>query len=189
MSRQTRVNSDILDLSQHVGLTPNQNNQLFEIYRRKIEQEKRDEIARATQVKELIDKTTELMKRKTQLEMNLMKRESNARIATTTAVVIAAISAALLKTRFMNEEDDLIDEILFEVQALNVRYASLSQDEIVKIFLNKFKSINLYRLRHMCDLQYDKLNDMNRIDIEDEMLRLRKTSRIYKNFEKSFHEM
>jgi hypothetical protein len=59
----------------------------------------------------------------------------------------------------------------------------------VKIFLNKFKLINLYRLRHMRELQFNKLNDINRIEIENEMLKLKKTSRIYKNFNKTFHEI
>jgi hypothetical protein len=55
-----------------------------------------------------------------------MKRESKARIATTAAAMIAVISTIALKSRFMNEENDLIDEISSEMQALNVRYASLS---------------------------------------------------------------
>jgi hypothetical protein len=190
MSRQTRVNPNSLDPSNHVvlDLTPDQNHQLFEIYRRKVEQKEQEAIARAKQIKELAEKTIELMKKKAQLEMNLMRRESEARI-TATAAAVVAFNSAINKIRSMNEEDDLIDEIFSEVQALNVRYVDFSQDEIVKIFVNKFKLINLYRLRHMRGLQYDKLNDMNRIGIEDDMLKLRKTSRTYKDFEKSFHEV
>jgi hypothetical protein len=183
MSRQTRANNSDSD-SRHssLELISNQNQQLFELYLRKTKQNEKH-------VKNLIDKATALMKKKIELKMKLMRRESKARIAVIAAVVIAAISADAFKNRSMNEKDDLINEILAEVQALNVRYAELSQKEIVKIFLNKFKLINLYRLRHMRDLQYNKLNDMNRIEIENEMLRLRKIFDIYKNFDKHFHEM
>jgi hypothetical protein len=190
MSRQTRANPDPLDPSNHAvpGLTPDQNHQLFEIYRRKAEQEEQEAIARAKQTKELAEKTAELVEKKAQLEMDLMRRESEARITATAAAVVAS-NPATNKIRSMNEEDDLIGEIPSEVQALNVRYAGLPQDEIVKIFVNKFKPINLYRLRHMRGLQYDKLNDMDRIGIEDGMLKLRKTSGTYKDFGKSFHEV
>jgi hypothetical protein len=122
-----------------------------------------------------------------------MKRESESRIAATTAaaaaVVMTFISILTLKSRIMNDEDDVTDEIFFEMTALNLRYASLSQNEIVRIFHNKFKSINLYRLRHMRELQFDRLNDLNRVEIVNEMLKLKKTTRTYKNFESSFHEI
>jgi hypothetical protein len=124
---------------------------LFEIYRRKIEQKEQKSIARVKQIKKLIEKTIELMKKKTQSEMNLIRRELEARITTTAAVVIV-FNSAINKIRFMNEKDDVINEIFSEVQALNVRYVDLSQDEIVKIFVNKFKFINLYHLRHMREL-------------------------------------
>ncbi len=41
----------------------------------------------------------------------------------------------------------------------------------------------------MCGLWFDALLDHNWIGIEDGMLRLRKTSRIYKDFEKSFYDV
>lgn len=56
----------------------------------------------------------------------------------------------------------------------------------MRIVHNKFKAINLYRLRHMQGLRYDALQDQERIGIEDRMLRLRRTSRSYKDFRKSF---
>jgi hypothetical protein len=43
--------------------------------------------------------------------MNLTKRESKARITTTAAAMIAVISTVALKNKFINEEDDLINEI------------------------------------------------------------------------------
>jgi hypothetical protein len=140
MTSQTRFSVDSLELDNSVTseLSQNQNSQLFEIYRN-------DAIDRAKHVKKLTE-------RKTQLEMNLMKRESEARIAATAAaaaaVVIAFTSILTLKSRIMNDEDDVTDEISLEMTALNLRYASLSQNEIVRIFHNKFKPINLI----VCDL-------------------------------------
>ncbi len=59
----------------------------------------------------------------------------------------------------------------------------------MKIFHNRFKSINLYRLRHMRGHHYDSLHDQERIGIENGMLRLRKVSGTYKDFGKSFYEI
>jgi hypothetical protein len=153
MSRQTRVNLDS-NSSQYVSLdlTSNQNQQLFDIYRRKTEQKKQNEIVKSKQAKDLVDKITKLTNTKTQLKMKLMKRELETRIAVIIVVVIAVISAIAFKNHTMNEKNDMINEILSKVQALNVRYVELSQEEIVKIFLNKFKLSNFYRLRHMRDL-------------------------------------
>ncbi len=68
-------------------------------------------------------------------------------------------------------------------------FAGLPKEEIVRIFHNKFKTINLYRPRHIGGLRFDTFQDQERIGIEDEMLRLRKTSGTYKNFGKSFHRV
>jgi hypothetical protein len=54
------------------------------------------------------------MKKKTQLEINLMRRESEARI-TMIAVIVIAFNSTINKIRFMNVKDDLINEILSEV--------------------------------------------------------------------------
>jgi hypothetical protein len=69
MSRQTRVNFDS-DSSQYVSLDfiSNQNQQLFDIYKRKTEQKKQNEIVKSKQAKDLVDKTTELTNTKTQLK-------------------------------------------------------------------------------------------------------------------------
>jgi hypothetical protein len=179
MSRQTRVNSKFSDLSQTQlisRLIMNQNQQLFEIHRRKTELEKLKIVNRV-----------QLTKNKTQLKMNLMKQKSKARIKTTSTLTTAENPVAFKNN--LIEKNDILDEIFFEIKALNARYVDLSQEKIVKIFLNKFRSINLYRLRHMRDLQYDVFNDLNRIDIENDLLKLKKTSNTYKNFEKNFYEM
>ncbi len=68
-------------------------------------------------------------------------------------------------------------------------FGGLPQEEIVRIFYNKFKPIYLYRLRHMRGLRFETFQDQERIGIEDKMLRLWKTSGTYKDFENSFHEV
>ena len=73
--------------------------------------------------------------------------------------------------------------------SITLRFAGLPKEEIVRIFQNKFKPINLYRLRHMRGLRFDSLHDQDRIGIEDGMLKLRKTSGTYKDFGKSFYEV
>lgn len=44
------------------------------------------------------------------------------------------------------EEDDIQGEILPEVSELSLKFVGLPQEEIVKIFHNKFLPINLYWL-------------------------------------------
>ena len=59
----------------------------------------------------------------------------------------------------------------------------------MRIFRNKFKRINLYRLRHIHEFQFDSLHDKDRIGIEDGTLKLRKMSRTYNDFGKSFYDL
>jgi hypothetical protein len=120
ISRQTRVKNFDSD-SRHSSfeLISNQNQQLFELYLRKTKQNEKH-------VKNLIDKTTALMKKKIELKIKLMKRESKTRIIVIVVVVIAAIFTNASKNRLINEKDDLINDIFVEVQALNVRYVKLS---------------------------------------------------------------
>lgn len=72
-----------------------------------------------------------------------------------------------------------------EVQALSIRFAGLPQEEIVKIFHNKFKPINFYRLRHMRGPCYETYHDQDRIGIEYGILRLKGNAWTYKDFDKS----
>lgn len=44
----------------------------------------------------------------------------------------------------MSEEDDILGEVPPEVKNIILRFAGLPQEEIVRIFQNKFKPINLY---------------------------------------------
>ena len=152
-------------------MTQEQNELLFELTCRKLEAE-----LAAAEVE-------------ARLKRELMVKESEARIA----VAVAAASAAAASTTagaqaWMStaEEDDITGEVPLEVTSITLRFAGLLQEEIVRILQNKFKPINLYRLRHMRGLRFDVQQDHDRIGIEDGMLRLRKTSGTYRDFKKSF---
>lgn len=87
------------------------------------------------------------------------------------------------------DDDDITGELPPEVMNITFRFAGLPQEEIIRIFHNKFKPINLYRLRHLRGLRFDAMQDHDRVGIEDGMLKLRKTSGTYKDFSKSFYEV
>ena len=116
-----------------------------------------------------------------QLEIDCMRRESDARIA--------AVIPAGKPSRVVGDDDEDLGEIPLEVRSIAPRFAGLPQDEIIKIFSNKFKAINLSRLRHMHGMQYESYKDQDRIGIEDGALRLRKASGTYKDFGKTVHDV
>ncbi len=155
-------------------MTQEQNELLFELTRRKLEAE-----LAAVEVE-------------ARLRRELMLKETEARIA---AAVTAASAAAASTTSGAQArmstagEDHIISEAPPEVTSITLQFAGLSQKEIVRIFQNKFKPINLYHLRHIRGLRFDALHDHDRIGIEDGILSLRKTSGTYKNFGKSFYDV
>lgn len=65
------------------------------------------------------------------------------------------------------EDDIIIIEVPSEVENFTLRFAGSPQDKIVRIFHNKLRAINLYRLRHM-----ETFKDQEQIGIEDGMLML-----------------
>ena len=113
-----------------------------------------------------------------------MVKESEARVA-----AAAAATIALPPKKIVIADDDIISDVPQEVMNITLRFASLPKGAIVCIFHNKFKSINLYRLCHIRGLRFDTFQDQEPIEIEDGMLRLRKTSGTYKDFGKSFHKV
>ena len=166
----TRNQQTLIDSDHSIyGLTAEQSQQIFEIYRQKAEDE-RAAVAREHAFK-----------------LECMKKESNARIAAAAAVRTAPGPAAAQWS--LGNDDDIIGEIPKEVQSLNIRFAGLPQVEIVRIFHNKFKPINLYRLRHMRGQRYESYYDQERIGIQDGMLKLRKTSGSYEDYGKSFDKV
>lgn len=150
-------------------MTYEQNDQIFKIMRRKAE----DERAAAA--------------RKFELELELMRRESDAHIAASAAATAAGATQALKRVGM--EEDDIIGEVPLEVTNISLSFAGLPQEEIIRIFHNMFKTINPHRLRHMRGLRYEAFQNQERISIEGGMLRLRKTSGTFEKFGKSFHEV
>ena len=152
-------------------MTPEQTDLIFELTRRKLEAE-----MAAAEVE-------------ARLRRELMVKESEARVAASVAAASAATTAAAPARRPMgDEEDDITGEVPIEVMSITLRFEGLPKEEIVRIFQNKFKLINLYRLVYMRGLQFDSLREQDRIGIEDGMLKLRKTSGTYKDFGKSFYE-
>lgn len=164
--------------TQAPAMTQEQSQLIFKLTRRKLEAE-----LAAAEVE-------------ARLRQELMVKESEARVASSVAAATAATSAAppaapagAQARRTIGDEDDITGEVPPEVMSIILQFAGLPQEEIVRIFQNKFKPINLYRLRHMRGLRFDALQDHDRIGIEDGMLRLRKTSGTYKDFGKSFYNV
>ena len=108
------------------GLTPGQNQQIFEIYRQKAV----DERAAAA--------------REHTLKFECIQRESDARIAATTAAAATAPAPAPAPAapRTIGGDDDILGEVPQEVQNLTLRFAGLPQEEIVKIFHNRYQPLS-----------------------------------------------
>lgn len=161
MALQNQTLASTADSSQAFGaaglLSSEQSQQIFQIYVRKAEEE------RAAAAK------------KAELELECMKKESDARIAATT-------------TNPLGKDSIVIGKIPTEVQTLSIRFAGLPQDEIAKIFHNKFQPINLYRLRNMQGLRYETYHDQGETDIEDDMSSSMDNA-AYKAFGNSFDEV
>lgn len=116
---------------------------------------------------ERIEQIFELMRRKleyemaavdaeTELKRELMKKESDARIAASAASAAAASAstAAAPQRRTMSEEDDILGEVP-QKPRISPSVLSVCQKRRSRgIFQNKFKPINLYCLRHMRGLRF-----------------------------------
>ncbi len=116
-----------------------------------------------------------------------MVKESEARVAA--AVTAASTIVGAKAWRWTVEQDNITDEVPSEVTSITLRFIGIPQEKIVRIVQNEFKPINLCCLRHMRGLRFDALQDLDRIGIEDGMLRLRETSETYKDFGKSFYNV
>lgn len=147
-------------------------------------QEQSDQIAEILRQKALLEK--EAAAEKTKFELECMSRESEARIAAATAVISADTAVA---RRPMDGEDDSTCEVHPESQSIRRRFARLPQDQIVKIFHNKFDPINLYRLRYRRGLQAEADQDQDTFFIKDGVLKVRRAGGSYKDFGESFHEV
>ena len=115
-------------------MTQRQNNQILKVLRQKAEEER---VAAAD---------------KAQLERELMKMESDAQIAVAAAAATAAATTnvanarALRQKKILGKKDDIRGEAPPEVKSISFCFAGFPQEEIVRIFYNRFKAINWYRL-------------------------------------------
>ena len=98
------------------------------------------------------------------LRRELMVKESEACVAALMAAAIVAASAAAPAVpagaqawRPTVDKDNITSEVPPKIINITLRFAGLPQEEIVRIFQNKFKPINLYRLCHMHGLQFNAL--------------------------------
>ena len=76
----------------------------------------------------------------------------------------------------VNRDDDK-NEIFFEIKFVMIRFFDFSQNQIVKIYINKFKFINLFRLYRDKDYRHEK---KNQIHIVDEFMKMKKMKMIFK---------
>jgi hypothetical protein len=153
------------------NFTDDQNAQLFAI-------------ALATAQSKAEDEKT-VAKEKADLEKQILLDEFKARIQAIIAAPLIKSSASLI-----HDNDDDEGETPPEIKAHRTRFAGLPGDEIIKIFIGKFKSINIYKLRHMRGLAHDFYYDQDRIGIENGQLKsLKKTMGTYKDFGKIFYEV
>ena len=109
------------------------------------------------------------------LRRELMVKESEAHVTAAVAAasaLAASITAGAKAWMSTAEEDNITGEVPPEVTSITLRFAGLLQEEIVRIFQNKFKPINFYHLRQMRGLRFDVLQDHDRIGIEDCIVRL-----------------
>lgn len=100
------------------------------------------------------------------------------------AAELAAMGAAAIAVRPKTsaptlDEDEYTGEIPNEVKLLASQFAGLPQGEIAKIFANKFRPMNLHKLRHMrgCDDMY-----RDHVSIEEGTLKMRKVTCSYKDY-------
>lgn len=126
---------------------------------------------------------------RSQLELECLRKESEARVAVATTLAGNAANAQRSTTQAGRNDKDLQGEVPPKVSDLSFQFVELPQEEIVKIFRNKFKRINLYQLRHIRGLIFEAYQDEEKIEFKDGMLKLQKTSKIYKDYGSSFYEV
>jgi hypothetical protein len=128
--------------------------------------------------------------KKMKLKKQLLRKKSKTRInALTSNNILTASSSKILSLNSTNENDS--DEIFSEMISHHTRFIDLSSKEIVRIFNEKFKLINFYKLRYMRELNHEFYLKQNHIELEknEQLKNLRKIVRIFKNFDKFYYEM
>lgn len=146
-----------------ITFTPEQSFRIFEIALKKAEEERAAASAKAN------------------LELECIRRESDARIAATRLAATAAGPKQKTKTPTAQDSNTVL-EIPPEISRLLLRFGGLPQEELVKIFHNRFNPINLYRLSY-------KQHIGKGIRKEDRLREPRKTSGSYENSGNLVHEV
>ena len=95
--------------------------------------------------------------------------------------IVLIISIVSLKPRTVAaiKNNDYISEIPSKTTALAKEFVGLSQRKIVKVFSNRFRSMNLYKLRLMRgwnDLYYKQIH------IDEGTLKIHKVTGLYKDY-------
>ena len=124
----------------------------------------------------------DLEQRKTEAELRTIEgriarenEESRARIA-----AIQAGAAATTAPGSKNDEEEPIGEIPPAALLVASKHPGLPEAEIARIYANKFRPENLYKLRHLKGRE-DKDRDEN-ITIENGMMRLKRVTGTLRDF-------
>ncbi|MCJ1347109.1 hypothetical protein MMC31_005330 [Peltigera leucophlebia] len=164
------------------GLTEVQRARLFEIELEKSKQQMRQAAAAANQAERLQQASEE----KVLLEMEYLRTEGDARLAALNTRREPGTQG--MQDRARNDVDDGLGETTpSEVSARRDMFSGLPEEEIVKIFKNKFKPMNLYKLRHLHG--FEKTQEEDGIVVENHTLKPRKTTGTFKDFGKSVNEV
>ena len=159
------------------NLTEAQIARLFEIELTKSEHQMRQAAAAANQAERLY----QVSKEKALLEIEYLRREGDACLTALNTCQEPGTQGIQDRSRDNDENDNTLGEtITLEVSARRDIFSGLPEEEIVKIFKNKFKPINLYNLRHLYGFQ-DTWEEDN-IVVKNGSLQLRKTMGTYKDF-------
>lgn len=116
-----------------------------------------------------------------------MKKEGDTRLATPDARRGLVIQGFYKKAVNNNDEDSISETTLLKISARQNIFSDLPEEEIVKIFKNKFKPINLYKLWHFHD--FENTQEKDSIVIENNLLRPWKTMHTYKNLGKNINKV
>ncbi len=167
------------------SFTPDQNAQIFQLALLKAQADLQK--AQANLQKAQAERDAILAK--SQLKLECLRKESEARVAAATSLANAQVPQAPVPRALVGEDDEIQGEIPLKVLDISLQFVGFPQEEIIKIFQNKFKPINLYRFRHIRRLSFEAYKDEERIGIKDGMLKLRKTLGSYKDYSNSFYEV
>lgn len=128
-----------------------------------------------------------MAEKETKLQQKLIVKKSDAQVAI--AITFALPSIATTQIKLLAKKNNIIGEVFLKVINIIFCFAGLLQKEIISIFYNKFKPINLYQLYYIRGFYFNIMQNYDWMGIRDKILKLRKASKTYKDFSKSFYEI